>query len=176
MLLCISGSLRKASTNRKLLAQAAEIYGGDVTVADIRLPLYDGDLEEAEGVPDLARTLHDQIGRAEAVLIGSAEYNYSVTGALKNALDWVSRIDGNPWRGKPVAIMSAAAGRSGGARSTFATHLVMTHFQPLFTKGPEILIASSFNAFDENDKLKDEDSTKFLTQAMEVLRDEARKD
>ena len=173
MLLTLSGSLRRASTNRLLLAEAANIYGGLVAEADIAMPLYDGDLEHAAGVPQPAQTLFDQIATADAVIIASPEYNFGMTGALKNALDWVSRIKGNPWYDKPVAIMAATAGRSGGARSTIATHVVMTHFNPRFTKGPEILVGQSHQAFDDNGRLKDARTLEFLHTAMETLREEA---
>lgn len=84
--------------------------------ADLRFPLYDGDLEARDGIPTAVQTLSDQIAQADAVVIASPEYNKSISGVLKNALDWVSRTDGNPWRDKPLAIVSATAGRAGGER------------------------------------------------------------
>ncbi|MEM6372428.1 MAG: NAD(P)H-dependent oxidoreductase, partial [Pseudomonadota bacterium] len=116
-LLAISGSLRAESTNTKLLREAARLFGPcDLIEGDLNLPLYDGDAEERDGIPASVQTLSDQIEAADAVLISTPEYNKGPSGALKNALDWVSRTEGSPWAGKPVAVMSSAAGRAGGER------------------------------------------------------------
>lgn len=169
-LLGISGSLRKASTNTKLIRAAARIYApGTFTEADLNLPLYNGDLEEAEGMPLGVMALAKQIETADAVIISTPEYNKSIPGVLKNALDWVSRTEGNPWAGKPVAIMSATAGRAGGERAQFALRLCMMPFRPLILQGPEVLVAASFKAFDDNGDLG-EDYTKFLTELMNDLK------
>ena len=170
-LLGISGSLRKAATNTMLMRNAAEIFGPDTFVeADIRFPLYDGDLEEAEGIPAAVQTLADQIAAADAVVISGPEYNKSVSGVLKNALDWVSRTDGNPWDGKPVAIMSAAAGRAGGERTQFALRLCLMPFNPRLLQGPEVLVAASSKQFDADGTLTNEVNRKMLTQLMEELK------
>lgn len=169
-LLGISGSLRKASTNTKLIRAAARIYAPDTfTEANLNLPLYNGDLEEAEGMPLGVMALAKQIETADAVIFSTPEYNKSIPGVLKNALDWVSRTEGNPWAGKPVAIMSATAGRAGGERAQFALRLCMMPFRPLILQGPEVLVAASFKAFDDNGDLG-EDYTKFLTELMNDLK------
>ena len=112
-LLTICGALRAGSTNRLLLAEAARVFGmAQVIEADLRLPLYDNDLEDASGIPDDVQMLADQIRGADAVVISTPEYNKSLSGVLKNALDWVSRVPGAVWRDKPVAIVSAADGRA----------------------------------------------------------------
>lgn len=173
MLLCISGSLRAESTNTKLAREAARLYGGDHVFGDIRLPLYDGDLETAEGIPESVTRLADQIAGAEAVVISTPEYNQSFSGVLKNALDWVSRTDGAPWRGKPVALISAAAGRAGGARASYALRLAMTPFRPRLLTGPEILVADARNQFDAEGRLTGELYLKNLGDLMDALRAEA---
>lgn len=175
MLLCISGSLRAQSVNRKLLAEAARLYGGPFQNADLRLPLYDGDLEDAEGVPASVQALADQIAGAEAVVISTPEYNQSLSGVLKNALDWVSRTKGGPWRDKPVAIMSAAAGRAGGARASYALRLAMTPFRPRLLTGPDLMLADAANQFDADGRLTNEISLKILGELMDGLRAEARR-
>ncbi len=175
MLLCISGSLRANSVNRRLLAEAARVYGGPVQNADLRLPLYDGDLEDAEGIPAVVQTLSDQIAGADAVAISTPEYNQSLSGVLKNALDWISRTKGGPWRDKPVAIMSAAAGRAGGARGSYALRLAMTPFRPRLLTGPDLLLADASNQFDAEGRLTNELALKTLTELMEALRAEARR-
>ena len=114
-LLGISGSLRKGATNTKLLREAARLFGEcTYTEADISFPLYNGDDEEASGVPSAVDTVARQIADADAVLISTPEYNKGPSGALKNALDWISRSSVKPWNDKPVVVMSAAAGRAGG--------------------------------------------------------------
>ena len=173
MLLCISGALRRDSTNTKLGREAARHYGGAHALADIRFPLYDGDVEKADGIPDAVQTLADRIARAEAVAIASPEYNQSFSGVLKNALDWVSRTEGSPWGGKPVAIMSAAAGRAGGARANYALRLALTPFRPRLLTGPEVLVADSGSQFDDDGRLTDPRYEKALAGLMEALRTEA---
>ena len=170
-LLGISGSLRKASTNTLLMRNAAAIFNADTFIeGDINLPLYNGDLEAAEGVPVSVQTLADEIAAADAVIIATPEYNKALSGSLKNALDWVSRTKGAPWSGKPVAIMSAAAGRAGGERSQYSLRHAMTAFRPDILQGPEILLANSSNEFDENGKLTGEVYIKNLTALMDALK------
>ncbi len=170
-LLGISGSLRKASTNTMLMRNAAEIFDADEFIeADIRLPLYDGDLEEAKGIPPIVQKLADQIAAADAVIVVTPEYNKAISGSLKNALDWVSRTKGGVWKGKPVAIMSAAAGRAGGERAQFSLRLAMMAFRPNLLQGPEILVASSAKEFDEAGKLTNDRYRAQITELMGDLR------
>ncbi|MGI1664095.1 NADPH-dependent FMN reductase [Palleronia sp. KMU-117] len=175
MLLGISGSLRKEATNRKLIREAARLYGGPYTEADLRLPLYDGDEEKAEGIPAKVQTLADQIKAAEAVVISTPEYNQLLSGVLKNALDWVSRVPGRPWRDKPVAVISAADGRAGGARANSSLRLALVPFRPRMLMGPDVMVADSSNAFDESGRLTGERYIAQLTELMELLKAEARR-
>lgn len=171
-LLGISGALRAASTNTQLVHNAARIFNADSFVlADLNLPLYDGDLE-AEGIPASVQTLSDQIKEADAVIISTPEYNKSISGVLKNALDWVSRTEGSPWADKPVAIISSAAGRAGGERAQFALRLCMMPFGTRLLQGPEVLIGSNFQEFDEQGNLTGERYIAVLTTLMEKLRAE----
>lgn len=170
-LLGIPGALRAGSTNRLLLAQARLAFGAARhTEADLRLPLYDGDLEQAEGIPAPVQSLADQIAEADAIVIACPEYNKAPPGVLKNALDWVSRTKGAPWKDKPVAILSAADGRGGGDRSQFALRLMLTPFRPHLLTGPEVLVADSSNAFDADGRLKDARYQKALDELMQALR------
>ena len=169
-IMTISGALRLASTNRLLLTEACRLFGPATRVhADLNLPLYDGDLE-AKGIPVAVQTLADQIAGADAVIISTPEYNKALPGVLKNALDWVSRTKGSPWRDKPVAILSAAAGRAGGERSQFSLRLCMVPFRAHVLPGPEVLVADSGNAFDEAGQLKDARTIKGLQELMDALR------
>lgn len=173
-LLTISGALRAASTNRALLAEAARLFAPDQYIdADLRLPLYDADIE-ALGIPPEVQLLADQIAAADAVVISTPEYNKGLSGVLKNALDWVSRTGSNPWLDKPVAILSAAAGRAGGERAQFSLRLCLVAFRPRLLMGPEMMLANSGKAFDENGHLTDAFSRKTLQQLMDALRAETK--
>ncbi|MBY6082870.1 NADPH-dependent FMN reductase [Ruegeria arenilitoris] len=174
ILLGLSGSLRQNATNRRLIREAARLFGaGTFIEADLNLPLYDGDAEEAEGVPAEVQILADQIAGAHAVVISTPEYNKGPSGVLKNALDWVSRTKGNPWADKPVAVMSAAAGRAGGERAQMILRSFMVPFQPRILQGPEIHLADSSNEFDDSGRLRSDRYERTLGQLMEKLRAEA---
>lgn len=128
-ILVFGGSLRAESYNQKLAtiaAEAASDAGGEVTLIslrDFRMPLFDEDLEEAEGMPEAAQELKALFAKHTALIIASPEYNSTITAALKNAIDWVSRAtspDEAPLsvlKGKSAAILSASPGGYGGARS-----------------------------------------------------------
>jgi chromate reductase, NAD(P)H dehydrogenase (quinone) len=171
ILLGICGALRAGSTNRLLLTQAMHAFGPAThIIADLRLPLYDGDLEAAHGIPPEVQTLADQIASADAIIIATPEYNKALPGVLKNALDWVSRTKGAPFRDKPLAIMSAAAGRAGGERSQFSLRLCLVPFRAKVLPGPEVMVADSGNAFDADGRLKDPRTINVLTELMQNLR------
>lgn len=171
ILLGICGALRKASTNRLLLAQAMHAFGpARHTLADLRLPLYDGDLEDTHGIPPQVQTLADQIKSSDAIIIATPEYNKALPGVLKNALDWISRTKGAPFRDKPVAIVSAAAGRAGGERSQFSLRLCLVPFRARVLPGPEVMVADAGNAFDTDGRLKDTKTQQILTNLMQDLR------
>ncbi len=172
-LIGISGSLRRDSHNSLLLSEAARLFGPvDYVQADINLPLYSGDDEDAGGVPASVDALAQQIMDADAVIISTPEYNSGPSGVLKNALDWVSRSSIKPWGGKPLAVMSAAAGRTGGARAQSVLRGFMVPFRTRILQGPEIQIAASYAAFNENGQLTDERYIRDLTELMESLRAE----
>lgn len=170
-LLGISGALRAGSFNTQLLHVAAQIFDpAEFTVANLRLPLYDGDVEANEGIPAPVQALANQIAQADAIMISSPEYNQSLSGVLKNALDWVSRVPGGVWADKPVALMSAAAGRSGGARGAYALRLAMQPFKTRLIQA-EVLVAGSQNEFSEG-RLTSDAYRKSLTALMDALRHE----
>lgn len=170
-LLTLSGSLRKGSYNRMLLARASEAFGpAEIIEGDLDLPLYNGDLEEAQGVPEKVKALAAHIKSADAVVIGAPEYNKGITGVLKNALDWVSRVPGSAFKDKPTVVISASAGRTGGETAQFMTMSCLTQLQARLIPGTAVLIAGAMNAFDEEGQLKDEMSQKLLSERMEQLR------
>jgi chromate reductase len=172
-LLGISGSLRKGSFNTMLMREAARLFDpAEFTIADLRLPLFDQDLEDEAGIPPEVHRLADQIAAADAVVISGPEYNKSVSGVLKNALDWVSRPEGNPWKDKPVAIMAATGGRAGGERTQFALRLCMVPFRPRLLMGPEVLVGQAEDQFDDKGRLTNAINLKALETLMAALRAE----
>ena len=172
-LLGLSGSLRAGSCNRKLIREAARLFDpGDWREADLRLPLYDGDAEAADGIPEAVQALSGAIAAADAVVISTPEYNKGPSGVLKNALDWVSRVEGNPWAGKPVAVMSAAAGRAGGERAQMVLRGFMVPFRARVVAGPELHLADCANQFDDTGRLVSAQYQATLRQLMEALRAE----
>lgn len=170
-LLGISGSLRADATNTKLLREAARLFGeAEYTQADVRFPLYDADEEAAEGVPEMVTKVARQIDAADAVIISTPEYNKGPSGVIKNALDWISRAEVKPWKGKPVAVMSAAAGRAGGERAQMILRGFMVPFRPRILQGPEIHLAGSSDQFDETAQITGDIYVKELTELMKALR------
>ncbi|MBT8153856.1 NAD(P)H-dependent oxidoreductase [Epibacterium ulvae] len=173
-LLLISGALRKTSTNTALLREAARLFGtANVVEADLNLPLYDGDLETADGIPAAVQALADHIAAADAVVVSTPEYNKAPSGVLKNALDWVSRTEGAPWADKPVAVLSAAAGRAGGELAQSILRGFLQPFAPRLITGPALHLAASYEAFDEAGQLKSERYAATLSELMAKLRAEA---
>ncbi|QGX99663.1 NAD(P)H-dependent oxidoreductase [Roseovarius faecimaris] len=172
-LLAISGSLRAGSYNRKLLAQAVDAFGeAEVMQADLNLPLYDGDLEDAEGIPEAVQVLADQVAAADAIVIASPEYNKGIPGVLKNALDWVSRVPGAVLADKPTVVISAAAGRTGGETAQFMVMHCLAQLQVRLIPGPQVLVAAAQNAFDDEGRLVEERNAKAVAGRMKKLRAE----
>ncbi|TVQ58540.1 MAG: NAD(P)H-dependent oxidoreductase [Rhodobacteraceae bacterium] len=168
-LLGISGSLREGSFNTQLVKAAAEALAPDAfTLADLRLPLYDGDLE-AQGMPEGVTRLVDEIRAADAIVISTPEYNAGLSGVLKNALDWISRVPPMAFAGKPTAILSAAAGRAGGARAQMTLRHCLVAFRPVLLQGPEVMIPNAQGAF-EGGALVDPMARKLLGEQMAALR------
>lgn len=172
-LIGLSGSLRKGSTNTKLVKEAARAFGqASFTMGSIRLPLYDGDIEAEAGVPAEVTALAEAIAAADGVIISTPEYNKNLSGALKNAFDWLSRTKIAPFKGKPIVILSASAGRSGGERAQYSLRHCLNPFQPRLISGPEVFIAASAKAFGEDGHLVDEKSFEFLGVLMQGLKSE----
>jgi chromate reductase len=169
-LLGISGSLRAGSYNSMLVREAARVFAPDeFTFANLRLPLYDGDLE-AQGMPGEVLTLCQQIAAADAIVISTPEYNKNPSGVLKNALDWVSRVPPVPLVGKPVAVVSAAAGMAGGQRATAGLWLMLIPFKVRLVHEVEVGVGNAGNQFDGDGKLTDERFAAALTKQMQALR------
>ena len=165
-ILAFAGSTRAESFNKKLVrlaADAARAAGAEVTVVDLRdfpLPLFDGDLEEAEGLPENARKLKALFREHDALLLASPEYNSSITGVLKNSLDWVSRseADDEPtlvaYKGKAAALLSASPGALGGLRGLVHVRAILGNLGMLVLP-EQVCVPKAHEAFDEAGALKE---------------------
>jgi NAD(P)H-dependent FMN reductase len=178
-ILVLAGSTRTGSTNKMLARDAAEAFrnaGLEAFLADLRdypMPLYDGDLEAASGLPPAAKTLKDLAREADGFAIASPEYNGSYSAVLKNAIDWISRSEkgegpADVFRGKPAAILSASPGQGGGKRVLKQLRELLEGIR--MTVVPhQVSIAQSGDAFDVEGRLKrpaDIESLGRLTQEL----------
>ena len=165
-LVTLLGSLRKGSYNAAV-ARALPALAPDgvevLALPSIRdLPLYDADVQ-AEGFPPAVIALADQIRAADGVLIVTPEYNYSLPGVLKNAIDWLSRVPEQPLASKPVAIQTASMGVIGGARCQYHLRQVLVFLDCQVLNKPEVMIGAVQNKVDaQSGELTDEDTRKFL--------------
>lgn len=169
----IAGSLRRGSYNRALLRAAADLLPADVTIetAEIgALPLYDADLEAA-GVPAAVTALKARVRAADALLIATPEYNTSVSGALKNALDWLSRPPDQVLDGKPAAIMGASPGLFGTVRSQQHLRQIATALNLLVLAKPDVFIPRAAEKFSAEGELTDERSREAVRKLVFALRD-----
>ena len=168
------GSLRAGSLNRGLMDAAREMapeLGMEITVfGRLReIPPYDGDVE-AQGDPDAVGELKAAVRASHALLIASPEYNYSVPGVLKNAIDWVSRPPPEtPLRGKPAAILGASTGMSGTMRMQHHLRQVLTATQTLVMVAPEVVIPRAAERFVDG-RLADESTRDLLRKQLSALR------
>lgn len=170
-ILGLSGSLRAGSYNTMLMNEAIRAFGPDhYQLADLRLPLYDGDLE-SQGIPAEVTSLCEQIAWADALVLSSPEYNKGPSGVMKNALDWISRVRPMPTENKPTVVLSAANGISGGQRAKSHMYLYLIPFKVRLITDPEVNIGAASSKFDADGRMTDEAGQKFLGQLMGALKD-----
>lgn len=151
------GSLRKASFNATLARSLPSLAPEGVSIEFLEsvgdIPHYDADVQ-AEGFPESVVKMGKAIKQADAVIIVSPEYNYSVPGVLKNALDWISRLPDTPFAGKPVAIQTGSPGLIGGARAQYHLRQILVFFDALVLNKPEVMVGQIPSKVDQE---KDED-------------------
>ncbi|MFC9692543.1 NADPH-dependent FMN reductase [Kribbella sp. NPDC056951] len=173
-ILGISGSLRAGSLNTALLRAAQKYAPAGVTI-DLydglaELPHYNGDLDTEENLPVQARELRDLIRAADGVLIATPEYNYSIPGALKNAIDWASRPAAtSSLLHKPVAIMGAAPTNFGTVRAQLALRQVFVWTHSDVVVKPEVMVFRAHERFDGAGNLIDEDTITLVTSLVDAL-------
>ncbi len=164
----LCGSLREGSYNRMALRLAGESMPSGMKLEPVEyrdVPLFDADVL-AKGFPPSVQALRERIRRADGVLFASPEYNFSIPGVLKNAIDWVSRGDDQPLNGKPVAILSASPGPLGGPRMQYDLRKVMLFVNAMTMIKPEVFVGLAPSKFDANGNCTDEATRKFVTAQM----------
>jgi len=156
-ILGFAGSLRKGSYNKALLRAAAELLppGASIEIFDLEgLPPFNQDLEGSP--PQKVKEFKAGIRAASAVLIATPEYNFSMPGVLKNALDWASRPHGDSaWQGKPLAVMSASTGMLGGSRAQYHLRQTLLFLDVRAVTKPEVFVTFAGQKFDETGRLTD---------------------
>ena len=167
----LAGSLRRTSYNRGLL-RAAQVLAPDGMTVDVfgidEIPLYNEDVNQA-GLPASVDELRSRIRNADALLIATPEYNYSIPGVLKNAIDWISRPPQQPFADKPVAIMGASAGPFGTTRAQHHLRQCFVFLDAHVLARPEVMIPSAKDKFDSQGDLVDETSRRFLAEQLVAL-------
>lgn len=167
----ICGSLRKGSYNgivqRALPALAPEGLSLTPAPSFAEFPLYNADVQTATGFPAAVTALADAIRAADGVIIVSPEYNFSIPGGLKNAIDWVSRLPNQPFASKPVALQSASPGPLGGGRVQYDLRRAMVFLDAFVLNKPEIFIGGCASKIDEKSgAIVDETTRNFVKQQL----------
>jgi chromate reductase len=167
-ILGVCGSLRKASFNMAALRACGELMPEGMTLQIARiddLPLYNQDVFDA-GMPEPARRFRGEVAAADAVLIASPEYNFSLSAPLKNAIDWGSRPPSQVFHDKPMAIFSASPGPLGGARVQYDLRRILGQLWAHVLPRPEVFIGMAAGKFDAQGRLTDETTRKFLADLL----------
>ena len=171
----MAGSLRRESHNRRLLAaavamlQAASPVEIDLVAPDeMRLPLYDGDLEAEQGLPTEAVALRERLDRADGLLIACPEYNHSLPGMFKNVIDWISRPPSQPFADKAAAIMGAGPGGGGAQRSLQHLRLVLVS-RGVWVVPAQVSLTHAADAFGPDGTLNQESDRRQVAKVMGQL-------
>lgn len=176
-ILGISGSLRKDSFNTAALCACSELLPPGVTLSVFDLaviPLYNEDVR-AQGFPAPVQEFREQIRAADALLIATPEYNYSIPGVLKNAIDWASRPPEQPFDGKPIALIGATPGGLGTSRAQYHLRQVFIYLNGLMLNRPEVFISGAPTKFDVHGKLTDAATAENLGKMLVALTDWSRR-
>jgi chromate reductase, NAD(P)H dehydrogenase (quinone) len=168
---CICGSLRKASYNRMVMNALPGLAPAGMSIKEAPsfadFSLYNVDTQEASGVPPAVQKLADAIRAADGVIFNTPEYNFSIPGGLKNAIDWVSRVQNQPFAGKPVAIQSATNGPLGGGRMQYDLRRCMIFLDALTFGRPEIFIGNVSTRIDaKTGQITDQQTVEFIRQQL----------
>ena len=168
----IAGSLRRGSFNAALLREAQDLAPADtrIDLVDLApLPLYNRDLED-DGIPPPVAEFRQALAAADGLVVATPEYNYSIPGVLKNAIDWASRPPDSPLDGKPMAIMGAG-GRFGTVRAQMHLREIALHNSMRVMIDPEVFVAGAWGAFDDQGRLTDERLRERVCELMAAFRE-----
>jgi chromate reductase, NAD(P)H dehydrogenase (quinone) len=170
----ICGSLRRGSFNRMVLNALPGLAPAGMTIKEAptftELPLYNFDIQNSSGFPAPVNTLADAIRAADGVIFVTPEYNFSVPGGLKNAIDWVSRLQNQPFAGKAVALQSASPGPLGGGRVQHDLRRIMVFLDAHTLNKPEIFVGGCTQKIDEKTgEIKDETTRNLIKQQLEAF-------
>ena len=170
-ILGIAGSLRRESYNRAALHAATQLVPEGATIDIFELDGIPGfNQDDEQNPPAKVTELKQQIRRADAILIVTPEYNYSIPGVLKNAIDWASRPYGDSaWNGKPAAIMGASIGAIGTARAQYHLRQMFVFLNMYPINQPEVMIGNAQKRFDSQGKLTDDTTKEFIRQLLQSL-------
>jgi chromate reductase len=164
--LSICGSLRKGSYNAMLARSLPPLAPEGMTITPgpsfAEFPLYNADIQNSTGFPAAVTTLSDAIRAADGVIFTTPEYNFTIPGGLKNALDWVSRLKDQPFVGKAVALQSASPGPVGGARVQYDMRKAMAFLDAFVLNKPEIFVGNCASKFNEAGELTDNTTRDFI--------------
>lgn len=169
--LCLCGSLRKGSYNAALARAAVKLAPPGMTLVPApsigEFPLYNQDVQMSAGFPAPVTELAAALRAADGLLICTPEYNWSIPGVLKNAVDWLSRLKDQPFAGKPVALQSAAGGLLGGSRAQYHLRQSLTSIDALLFGRPEVIVTFAAQKFDEKTlELKDQPTIDMVKQQL----------
>jgi chromate reductase len=167
----VSGSLRRGSYNTAALRAAQELAPEEMSIeigAIGDIPIYNADVQ-AQGFPAPVTALAEKMRAADAVLIATPEYNYSIPGGLKNAIDWLSRLPEQPFAGKPAGMISASQSLLGAARAQYHLRQCFVFLDALPMNKPEVFITLAQNKFDADGRLTDEPTRGFIAANLQAL-------
>ena len=173
-IISVCGSLRKGSFNRMIMNALPGLAPAGMFIKEAppyrELPLYDADIQNSTGFPTVVDALADAIRAADGVIFCTPEYNFSLPGGLKNAIDWVSRLQNQPFAGKPIAIQSASPGPLGGGRVQYDLRRMLVFLDAFTLNKPEVFIGSCAAKFDDKTgDLKDDATRNFIKQQLEAF-------
>lgn len=167
----ICGSLRKGSYNRMVMNSLPQLAPEGMQLKEAppyyEFPLYNADIQNSSGIPASVQALAEAIRAADGVILVTPEYNFGIPGALKNAIDWVSRLQNQPFAGKPIALQSASPGPLGGARVQYDLRRAMVFLDALTLNRPEIFIGNCKQRIDEKTgQITDGPTREFIKQQL----------
>jgi chromate reductase, NAD(P)H dehydrogenase (quinone) len=169
--LVICGSLRKGSYNAALARTLPALAPAGLSLRSApsfaNFPIYNADIQTASGFPPEVNAWADAIRSADALIIVSPEYNWSIPGGLKNAIDWVSRMQNQPFKDKPVAFQSAAGGILGGSRAQYHLRQSLTSVDVILFGRPEVIVTFAAQKFDDKTlELRDQTALDLIRQQL----------